>query len=47
MALGYLQMLHRYLIVACKNPFPDEDVHQLRRRRRLVAELIAAWPRTP
>lgn len=41
--LSYLQALHRYLIVARKNPCPDEDIHELRRRRRLVAELIAGW----
>jgi hypothetical protein len=45
-SLGYLQQLHRYLIVACANPCPDEDVHELRRRRRQVAELFAAWPGT-
>jgi hypothetical protein len=41
--LSYLQALHRYLIVACANPAYDEDVHELRRQRRQVAELIAGW----
>lgn len=47
MTLACLQTLHGYLIVACANPAYDEDVHGLRRRRRWVAELIAAWPGTP
>jgi hypothetical protein len=41
-SLEYLLALHKYLDFACKNPCHDEDVHELRRRRRLVAEAIAA-----
>ena len=44
MSLAYLQLLHQYLDMMCKRPFPDEDVYELRRRRRQVAELIADWP---
>jgi hypothetical protein len=40
---GYLQALHRYYCIMCKNPFPDENVHELRRKRTRIAELIAAW----
>jgi hypothetical protein len=36
-----LQMLHKYLCIACRHPFPDEDVVEMRRRRRLIAEMIA------
>jgi hypothetical protein len=46
MSLGYLQQWHRLLIEMCRNPFPDENVDELRRLRSLVAERIAAWPTT-
>ena len=46
MSLAFLQQWHQYLITACKNPCPDEDVHDLRRQRRRVAELIACWKET-
>jgi hypothetical protein len=36
-----LQMLHEYLCLACRHPFPDENVIELRRRRRRIAEMIA------
>jgi len=44
-SLGYLHALHQYYDIMCKNPFPDENVYELRRKRTRIAELIAArWP---
>jgi len=31
MTLSFLQQWHRYLILACEHPAPDEDVNELRR----------------
>jgi len=36
-----LQMLHQYLSLACRRPFPDEDVIELRRRRRQIADRMS------
>jgi hypothetical protein len=41
-SLEWLLEYREYLDFACKNPCHDEDVHELRRSRRLVAEAIAA-----
>ena len=30
MTLSFLQQWHRYLILACEHPAPDEDVNELR-----------------
>ena len=40
-SLSELQVLHQYLCVVCRHPFPDEDVTELRRRRTQIAEMIA------
>ena len=44
MSLDYLLLVHQHLIARCKSPFPDENVHDLRRLRSRVAHLIAFWP---
>lgn len=36
----YLSMLHHYLTLQIRHPFPDENPHELRRRRHLIAEMI-------
>jgi hypothetical protein len=41
LSLETLQKLHQYLCIACRHPFPDENVMELRQRRRRIAELIA------
>jgi hypothetical protein len=41
MTIEYLVQLHRYLCLACQNPFPDEDICECRRARSKVAEMIA------
>ena len=41
-SLEYLLELHKYYVVVCKKACQDENVHELRRNRRLVAEAIAA-----
>ena len=41
MTLSYLLQLHAYLVIACKHPCPDEDIHELRRQRSIVAHAIA------
>jgi hypothetical protein len=43
-SLEYLLALHKYYDLACKNPCPDEDVHELRRIRTLIAKAIEARP---
>jgi hypothetical protein len=41
LSLSTLQMLHQYLCIACRHPFPDENVIELRQRRWRIAEMIA------
>jgi hypothetical protein len=41
MTLSFLQQWHRYLILACEHPAPDEDVNELRRLRSKIARVIA------
>jgi len=36
----YLRMLHQYLTLQIRNPFPDENSHELRRQQRAIAEMI-------
>jgi hypothetical protein len=43
MTLSFLQQWHRYLILACEHPAPDEDVNELRRLRSKIARAIGYW----
>ena len=42
-SLEYLHQLHRYYLIACRHPCRDDDVHELRWKRGMVARLIAEW----
>jgi hypothetical protein len=38
--LNYLRMMYDYLVVVCRRPHPDEDIHAMRRARSCIAEMI-------
>jgi hypothetical protein len=42
-SLEYLHQLHRYYLISRRHPCRDEDVHELRRKRSMIARMIADW----